>query len=314
MFLEEGIVINPETDLNSRLSAQQSSSGGKTLESLNLHIDMQGVSVDIDWFRLVCGKHLANETWHSHSGIEIHFLFEGSSDFCFVNSVYTLNAGEMIIIPKSQIHRLAKNNDDAFKRFILSFSIQAEEHAEGQFLNESLSVNEPKVMKIPDDVANMLQECQDESQRIIMGYVSMIELMILRILISISREISGYPIANEVNLTKRTYINQMAGKIMGFIERNVCQNITIRDISEFMHLSSKQIQRMVQKEYKCTVKELIVRLKLQMSKEYLKNTEMNISEISEMMGFSSEQSFCRFFRNAEGQSPNQYRKGSLGVR
>ena len=50
------------------------------------------------------------------------------------------------------------------------------------------------------------------------------------------------------------------------------------------------------------------------NKEYLKNTEMNISEISERMGFSTEQSFCRFFRNAEGQSPGQYRMGSLGMR
>lgn len=284
------------------------------MESLDLHIDMQGVSVDIDWFRLICGRQLANETWHSHSSIEIHFLFEGSTNFCFVNDEYMLNAGEMIIIPKAQMHRLANPNNDAFRRFVLSVSVQAGEHTEGQFLGESLAVTEPKIMPIPKNVADILLECQEESQQAIVGYVSMIELLLLRILISLSREISGYPLANEINITKRTYTNQIAEKIMGYVERNACQNITINDISDFMHLSSKQIQRIVQREYKCTVKELIVRLRLQISKEYLRNTQMNISEISEMMGFSSEQSFCRFFRNAEGQSPNQYRKGSLGLR
>lgn len=312
MLPGEGMTIQSEINFNGGRTPQ-TTSGGKALESLNLHIDMQGVSVDIDWFRLVTGGQLPNETWHSHSGIEIHFLLKGSIDFCFVNDSHPLGEGEMIIIPKSMMHRLAKENDEICQRFVLSVSIQTNEHPESQFLADSLSVDEPTVMKIPADVISMLMECQQESQRAVVGYVSMIELLLLRILITLSREIEGYPLANEINITKRTYTNQMAEKILGFVERNVCQNVTIGDISEFMHLSSKQIQRIVQKEYKCTVKELIVRLRLQMSKEYLKNTQLNVSEISEMMGFSSEQSFCRFFRNAEGQSPNQYRKGSLGM-
>lgn len=309
-----GISINPETNLSHCAAPNRTSPSGKALESLNLHINMPGVNVDIDWFRLLRGRKLTNETWHSHSGIEIHFLIEGRTNFCFDDHSLTLSAGEMILIPKAQMHRLVLEDGGKFKRFVLGVSIQSNNYAEGQFLAESLSIPEPVVMKIPANIAEMLQECQAESQRAVVGYISMIESMLLRILIMLAREIRGYPPAEGVNLTKRTYANQMAENIYQYIERNACLNLTINDISESMHLSSKQIQRIVQKEYKCTVKELIMRIRLQMSKEYLKNTQRNISEISELMGFSSEQSFCRFFRNVEGQSPNQYRRGSLGER
>ena len=286
---------------------------GKALIALNLNIEMQGVSVDIDWFRMISGCQVPNESWHSHSGIEIHFLIEGSIEFGMAGDTYALNSGEMIIIPKTQIHRLMNPENKYYKRYVLNINVQANEHIEGQVLFESLSIENPVVMRIPPKVIDMLQECQEESEQAIIGYVSMIELTLLRILFTLVREIKNYPHADEINITKRTFANQMAERIMNYIERNVCNNITVNDISEFMHMSSKHIQRLVQREYKCTVKELIVRLRLQMAKEYLKNTQMNVSEISEIMGFSSEQSFCRFFRNAEGQSPNRYRKGFLGM-
>lgn len=275
---------------------------------------MKSVNVDIDWFRMISDRHLTNESWHSHSGIEIHFLIDGCLTFSFANAEHSLSSGEMILIPKSQLHRLTNPTEQLFKRFVLNISVHANEHAEGQFLCESLCIDTPVIMKIPVNVTEMLEKCQDESQRAIAGYVSMIELNLLRILFTLAREIRKHPLTNEINITKSTYSNQLAENIMNFIKRNVCQNITVSDISEYMYLSSKHIQRIVKKEYKCTVKQLIIQQKLQIAKNYLKNTQMNVSQISENMGFSSEQSFCRFFRNAEGQSPNQYRKGFLGER
>lgn len=309
-----GITIcSDATPAEKRLSPAGAFESGKSLIELNLNIEMQGVSVDIDWFRLVSGRQPPNESWHSHSGTEIHFLIDGSIEFDFSSESHILNSGEMIIIPKSQIHRLLNPSNQNYRRYVLNVSAQANEHAEGQFLFESLSIDNPVIMKIPQNVIDMLQECQDESEQAIVGYVSMIKLTLLRILFTLVREIKHYPRTDEINITKRTFANQMAERIMNYVERNVCNNITVNDISEFMHMSSKHIQRLVQREYKCTVKELVVRFRLQMAKEYLKNTQMSVSEISEIMGFSSEQSFCRFFRNAEGQSPNRYRKGFLGM-
>lgn len=294
---------------------EEKGGAAKELEALNLSIlALQGLNIEIDWFRRLASRQVPNETLHSHSGIEFHFVLEGANEVSFSEESYTVRAGEMILIPKGKIHRLANPGGEEYLRYALSVSLGLSDSDEGQFLGDALSVPRPVVMKISPAVRDMLRRCQEESENAVAGCASMIELTLLQLLFSIARELTGFPKEVKNRPEKITASKQLADRIVGYIERNVCESITVNDISEFMHMSSKHIQRIIQREYKCTVKEMVIRLRLQLAKNYLKNTQMNISEISEMLGFSSEQSFCRFYRSADGQSPTQYRKGFLGVR
>lgn len=92
-----------------------------------------------------------------------------------------------------------------------------------------------------------------------------------------------------------------------FIKDNITTNITTRSLENYMHLSAKQINRIVRKKTGKSTKEFINFLKLEKAKEMLKNTNLTVKEISEALGFSSEYYFNQFFKREEGFPPGLYR-------
>lgn len=285
------------------------------LESLNLSFSMQGMNIVIDWFRMLAQNQIPNENWHSHSGIELHFLIEGAHEIQVGDQSFSLSAGELLLIPRSMLHRLSNPSCRDYLRYVMNVDISADECNGGErFLYEALMQSSPVKVQITEEMRHLLEACQAETKDAYAGYISMIELMVVQLLFTLARELTDYPRSTDTNDTKRTYSSQIAEKLIGYIEHNVYRKISVADIANAMHISAKNLQRIAQKEYKCTVKALIVYSRLKIAKGYLKNTQMTISEISESMGFSTEQSFCRFFRCAEGQTPSQYRKGFLGER
>ena len=75
-----------------------------------------------------------------------------------------------------------------------------------------------------------------------------------------------------------------------------------------MYLSEKQIGIIAKKCTGRTAKDYILYLRHEKSKDYLKNSECSISDIAEIMGFSSVAHFVSDFEKREGYTPSVFRK------
>lgn len=82
----------------------------------------------------------------------------------------------------------------------------------------------------------------------------------------------------------------------------------ISDIAKIMYLSEKQIGRIVKQCTGRTAKDYILYLRHEKAKDYLKYSEYSISDIAEMMGFSSVAHFVSDFEKREGYTPLVFRK------
>jgi len=54
----------------------------KVIEKLQIQPISRAFRINIEWFRFLFQEELTNEDWHSHSGIEIHFLWSGQQVIC----------------------------------------------------------------------------------------------------------------------------------------------------------------------------------------------------------------------------------------
>jgi len=88
---------------------------------------------------------------------------------------------------------------------------------------------------------------------------------------------------------------------------NIRFQITILSLADYMHLSEKQVYRIVKEQTGKAAKNYINERKLQKAKALLKDTDFSVKEISEKMGFSSEYYFSQFFKRGEGMAPGQFR-------
>lgn len=107
---------------------------------------------------------------------------------------------------------------------------------------------------------------------------------------------------------KYTYMNQA----LKYIEDHKNYEISISELAEQAGISSGYLSRTFKKYYHISVVDYIHLRKLHMAKQYMVTSEMNISDISFLLGYSEAGYFCKIFKKYEGQTPsafiNQYSK------
>ena len=91
-----------------------------------------------------------------------------------------------------------------------------------------------------------------------------------------------------------------------YIEKNLREEISLTELSEQAGISNGYLSRIFKKYYHISVVDYIHLRKLHMAKYYMISTEMNISDIAFMMGYSESGYFCKIFKKYEGMTPSAY--------
>lgn len=99
-----------------------------------------------------------------------------------------------------------------------------------------------------------------------------------------------------------------AYKLKEFIERNLCANISLQDMADFLNLSRSQTIRVFRGEFGISPYEYFMDKKMDYAAEVLKNSAKSIGETAFDFGFNDENYFSRVFRKKFGISPGRYRK------
>lgn len=95
-----------------------------------------------------------------------------------------------------------------------------------------------------------------------------------------------------------------------FINRNIARNLTISEISKETLVPKSSLYKMFHTHLGCTVNEYINSKRIKNSEELLLNGSLSIEEISEKLGFSTQQYFSKIFKKINGISPAQFRKNA----
>lgn len=97
-------------------------------------------------------------------------------------------------------------------------------------------------------------------------------------------------------------------RLSEYILENISNPLSIDILSVESGLSPKKLQLGFKVLYSKTVNEYIRQLKLEISRDYLKNTELSVSEIVYSVGIKSRSYFSKIFTEAYGILPTEYRK------
>ncbi len=107
---------------------------------------------------------------------------------------------------------------------------------------------------------------------------------------------------------KRTYIaNESYLVKIDDIINAFQKDITLQSLADSLHLSTKQTSRILQKNYKKKLSEILIEKRLSIAAELLLRSNKTISEIVEYVNFPSERYFYTQFKKAFGCTPRKYR-------
>ncbi|MEM8679384.1 MAG: DNA-binding transcriptional regulator [Planctomycetota bacterium] len=97
-------------------------------------------------------------------------------------------------------------------------------------------------------------------------------------------------------------------RALRFIQENSGQAIRVKDVVEATELSHRTLNERFHREFGTSIMKHLTQARITHIATLLRETTLPIHEVAEMVGFSNDHHFARYFQRATGLSPRVYRR------
>lgn len=242
---------------------------------------------------------------HTHFTYEVFFVTDGRLDIV-TEKGNTFYERKIVIIPPKIKHYSTPNSRECF---CLLFSIEGakENSLPHAFLKMLQSKEENGIVcdaPISDDIVYYIRRISEKLEAECQPSVKEAEILISLVFHEMIRLIAPESGNSFIEKDETNHIND----IEAYINFKFYDKITLSDVAEHVFLSTRQVARIIKKEYGCSLSDLVIDKKLASAEILLRNTDIKISDIAHQINFGSENYFYSLFKKKYGYSPLQYRK------
>jgi YesN/AraC family two-component response regulator len=93
-----------------------------------------------------------------------------------------------------------------------------------------------------------------------------------------------------------------------YILSNISNDISVKDVADYVHLSSEYFSKLFKKDMGENIKNYILRIKVDAAKDLLENPNIPVSMVATELGYSNFSHFTQMFKKHENVTPSEYRK------
>lgn len=92
-----------------------------------------------------------------------------------------------------------------------------------------------------------------------------------------------------------------------YLQANFDRDVKLQEISDHFYISREYISRKFKQEFNVNISDYIVKFRMNKAKSLLKNSQLKIYEIANMIGYQDDKYFRKVFKKVEGITPNEFR-------
>lgn len=237
---------------------------------------------------------------HYHGLYEIYFLLEGNCTYIIDNKVFSVQPGDIVIVPDGIIHH-TKYDNLKHSRILINCSesyIPSSVHSKiscGTYLYRNPFIAD-EARKILSKIENEYKLKDTFSQEIIVCHTSSLFYLLMRNADSCLTVDEG---------------NKVIEQAVAYIRENFSSDITLSSLAKKFSVSPEHFSRMFKKETGLGFSKYLNSLRLQYAEQLLKSDEnCNITQVAEICGFEDSNYFSKKFKEAYGASPKKIQKKS----
>ena len=113
---------------------------------------------------------------------------------------------------------------------------------------------------------------------------------------------------NSVFKTRNLERVKIISDALAYIRDNYGENITLDDVSRSVGLSSSHFKKVLREEMGISFTTYLTQTRLEASEKFLRDPQLSLAQIAQMVGYSDQSYFGKLFRQYYGLTPAQYRK------
>ena len=239
-----------------------------------------------------------NFSGEKHSYWELTYVDKGELLTTIDRVSYHLKQGDLIFYAPMQFHTQSTFEKISSSYLTINFKMN--------FNHADLLCN--KIFSLKRDsyfiVTKLIEELSNDnlySNDLSLCYLKQLIIQMLRL------DNSHFHSKPTTNM-QQTYENELLNDILLYIDNNIYEKISVSTLCEHFCISTSMLHSLFRKNMNNTAKNYINELKLSKSKELIRNSTHTLSEISEMLGFSSIHYFSKKFKLYFNISPTEYSK------
>lgn len=233
---------------------------------------------------------------HSNVDHELHMVVDGSCRVEVEGAAYDLHAGQAILILPDKFHKPLSFSPD-FDRLTLGFFPTT-----GRLIPDE---DTPCViLDLSPTTTALARELMDEYASPGPFHQKMTHSLIDQMSIRLLRRLG----VAEAQATHTVSVDLRIDVIDGFFADFLADNVTREDLASRLHLSSRQLNRFLQKRYGMSFREKLFSTRMQHAGWLLRHTALPVQQIASQVGYTSVPAFIRSFTRFHGKTPQQFRE------
>lgn len=239
---------------------------------------------------------------HFHSYYEFYFLADGNIDYLVDDKIYKLTSRSLLVIPPYAIHRNVDSSACGHTRIVIYINKEVFPEIEQfsiKFLDEpslrfySLEENE----EIGKLILSLLYEFENHKNK------ALAKLKLLELLLLLERREKVYKSSVEKQMK-----DKQISKIINYINHEYATDLTLDYLAKYFGLNPTYLSRFFKKQTGFNFSSYLNNLRISKAVNILDETEYNVSETANAVGFHSVNHFCKIFKSIMGVSPLSYKK------
>lgn len=245
---------------------------------------------------------------HCHINFELVYQLSGNRDYDYNGEKFTLNEGDVLIIPPGTIHgtmptespnkafvlgytqSLIYSQDISFRnlKYILAFS------GEHSFERCRFSGNSSELRCLRAEFLQLAEY----------GNFPKSELLARATILKMHDRI--YQLYNGF-LNEKT--SELIVAVESYITERISEDISPIEIANYLHISHSSLCHRLKAGLNCTPNELVMRCKLNFAENLLLNRrDLTVTEVGSEIGIVDTSYFIKCFKKSRGITPNEFRK------
>lgn len=241
--------------------------------------------------------------WHStphvHNYTELFYIVGGQGQFSIDDELFPVKADQLVIVNPNIAHTEVSFDAHPLEYIVIGIEgleLSVDGNNGGRFCIFSFS-KDNHALTYMQHILQEMQAREPHHQTLCQAYMEILVVQLMR-----DASFSGTPVsADPVNSRQCTMIRR-------YIDSHYKEPLTLDLLAEKANVNKYYLSHIYKEAYGISPISYMISCRIQEGKRLLADTDLSLSQITGILGFSSASYFSQSFRKAEGISPVEYRK------
>lgn len=241
---------------------------------------------------------------HTHNHMELFFIVGGKGQFLIEEQLYPVDVNNLVIINPNVVHTEVSLNAQPLEYIVLG--IDGIQLASGDTSNGQFNILDHfESVEISGCLRNILREMEQKNT----GYEDVcqayMEILIIRLMRNTALAVPTDPQIGTGN--------RQCAAVKRYIDLHFKEALTLELLAEEAHMNKYYLSHAFKREYGVSPINYMITRRIEESKYLLAETDLSMSQISQLLGFSSLSYFSQVFRRTQATTPMEYRQSTKNM-